>query len=72
MVMVCSPEIADGTVQFFDAVRRKTGRNPALVVLEGHNHVSNVLSLGTADDSQARLLLEFMEKTRPARGERSE
>lgn len=53
-------------MQFFDAVRRKTGRNPNLVVLEGHNHVSNVLSLGTEDKAQARMLLEFVEACKPA------
>ncbi len=66
--VACSPEISDSNVQFFDVVRRKTGRNPKFVVLEGHNHVSNIFSLGTMDDSQAKILLDFVAAARPKRG----
>ncbi|KAJ5438131.1 alpha/beta-hydrolase [Penicillium daleae] len=56
-------ETADATVAFFNAYRERSlplGTLPVFHVQDNHNHVSNVLSIGTADSAQAEKLLEFM------------
>ncbi|KAK5789776.1 hypothetical protein VI817_008899 [Penicillium citrinum] len=57
------PETADATVAFFNAYRERSvpkGTLPVFHVLDKHNHISNVLSIGTTDSAQADKLLEFM------------
>lgn len=49
----------------FDLAQKLTNANeraPQLLWLAGHNHVSNVLSIGTPDDSVANLLTDFLAK----------
>ncbi|PYH84592.1 alpha/beta-hydrolase [Aspergillus uvarum CBS 121591] len=56
-------ETADATVAFFNAYRERSiprGTLPVLHVQDRHNHVSNVLSIGTTDSAQAERLLEFI------------
>ncbi|KAJ6563608.1 Alpha/Beta hydrolase protein [Mycena vulgaris] len=50
---------------FFNTYRersRPVGMLPLFRVLPGHNHITNVLSVGTADDAQGRILTEFIEE----------
>ncbi|GKZ74154.1 hypothetical protein AnigIFM60653_002023 [Aspergillus niger] len=57
-------ETADATVAFFNAYRERSkppGTLPVFHVQDRHNHVSNVLSIGTADSAQAERLLDFMQ-----------
>ncbi|GES60115.1 alpha/beta-hydrolase [Aspergillus terreus] len=56
-------ETADATVAFFNAYRERSkpsGTLPSFHVQDKHNHVSNVLSIGTTDSAQAEKLLEFV------------
>ncbi|KAE8308086.1 alpha/beta-hydrolase [Aspergillus transmontanensis] len=58
------PETANATVAFFNAYRERsvpTGTLPILQVQEKHNHITNVLSIGTTDTAQGQKLLEFMQ-----------
>ncbi|GAQ44844.1 alpha/beta hydrolase [Aspergillus tubingensis] len=57
-------ETADATVAFFNAYRERSkppGTLPVFHVQDRHNHVSNVLSIGTEDSAQAERLLDFMQ-----------
>ncbi|KAI2829223.1 hypothetical protein CBS147343_8545 [Aspergillus niger] len=57
-------ETADATVAFLNAYRERSkppGTLPMFHVQDRHNHVSNVLSIGTADSAQAERLLDFMQ-----------
>ncbi|CAI7629731.1 unnamed protein product [Penicillium glandicola] len=56
-------EAADAAVAFFDAYRERSkpsGTLPWFNVLDKHNHLSNVLSIGTTDTAQSDRLLEFV------------
>ncbi|KAH8675232.1 Alpha/Beta hydrolase protein [Ilyonectria robusta] len=56
-------EACDGAIDFFNAYRAKStpaGTLPIFHVLDKHNHLSNVLSIGTEDSVQAEKLLEFI------------
>ena len=58
-------EIVDANIMFFDAYREKSvpkGTLPLMHVLPGHNHISNVISIGLGDDYdvQGPLLLNFI------------
>ncbi|KAJ9157264.1 Alpha/beta-hydrolase [Pleurostoma richardsiae] len=56
-------ETADANVAFFNAYRARSkpvGTLPVFHVLDKHNHLSNVLSIGTEDEAQARMLLNFI------------
>ncbi|PVH74231.1 alpha/beta-hydrolase [Cadophora sp. DSE1049] len=56
-------EAVDGAVAFFNAYRSRSkpaGTLPLFNVLDKHNHLSNVLSIGTEDISQSKLILEFI------------
>ncbi|KAH8898693.1 alpha/beta-hydrolase [Thozetella sp. PMI_491] len=56
-------EAADAQVAFFNAYRersRPSGTLPFLHVLDKHNHLSNVLSIGTDDTAQGERLLGFI------------
>ncbi|KAL8279762.1 hypothetical protein RQP46_007857 [Phenoliferia psychrophenolica] len=56
-------EIVDANVLFVNAYRKKSspaGLLPLFRVLEGHNHISNVLSIGTEDQEQSQMLLDFV------------
>lgn len=58
-------EIVDANVMFFDAYRSKSipkGTLPTMHVLPGHNHISNVISIGLGEnyDIQGPLLLDFI------------
>ncbi|KAF3011543.1 hypothetical protein E8E14_010500 [Neopestalotiopsis sp. 37M] len=57
-----APETADATTMFFNAYRARskpTGSLPIFEVIKGHNHLSNVLSIGTEDTAQADAILRF-------------
>ncbi|EIM91214.1 alpha/beta-hydrolase [Stereum hirsutum FP-91666 SS1] len=56
-------ETADGLVLFFNEYRARsspTGALPLIHVLDNHNHLSNILSIGSEDEAQARAILEFV------------
>ncbi|KAH8698970.1 Alpha/Beta hydrolase protein [Talaromyces proteolyticus] len=56
-------ETADATIAFFNEYRERSkpvGTLPLLDVLDKHNHISNVLSIGTVDIDQAEKLLDFV------------
>ncbi|KAH8668913.1 alpha/beta-hydrolase [Xylariales sp. PMI_506] len=58
------PETADATVMFLNAYRSRSKPEhtlPTFHVLKNHNHISNVLSIGTEDTAQARHILEFID-----------
>ncbi|KAL4783699.1 alpha/beta-hydrolase [Aspergillus varians] len=57
------PETIDATMLFFNAYRERSkpsGTLPTFHILKKHNHLSNVLSIGTEDTAQGDHLLEFM------------
>ncbi|KAH8886579.1 alpha/beta-hydrolase [Thozetella sp. PMI_491] len=57
------PETTDATIKFFNAYRARslpTGTLPFFHVLPKHNHLSNVLSIGTSDTAQRDLILQFI------------
>ncbi|KAJ6062437.1 hypothetical protein N7499_011300 [Penicillium canescens] len=57
-------ETIDAHLKFFDAYRAKSkplGTLPLFHVLKRHNHISNVLSIGTEDTSQSDPLLAFIQ-----------
>ena len=58
------PFLALPTLQLAEAVTRRDGRSPKLLFLEHHNHVSNVLSFDTGDETLGRAILAFMENPR--------
>ncbi|KAF2793595.1 alpha/beta-hydrolase [Melanomma pulvis-pyrius CBS 109.77] len=56
-------EACDGAVAFFNAYRARSspaGTLPLLHVMDKHNHLSNVMSIGTSDTAQGMKLLEFI------------
>jgi len=58
-------EIVDANVMFFNSYRARSspeGRLPLFQILPEHNHLSNVLSIGTEDDVQAKIILDFVQK----------
>jgi triacylglycerol lipase len=57
------PRLAAPTFDFASKLTTINGRPSQLVWLAGHNHVSNVLSIGTPDDEAARLIAEFLRKS---------
>ncbi|KAH6989975.1 Alpha/Beta hydrolase protein [Ilyonectria destructans] len=67
-------EACDGAIDFFNAYRAKSmpaGTLPIFHVLDKHNHLSNVLSIGTEDSVQAEKLLEFIRSCTPSRDSNS-
>ena len=58
------PFLALPTLQLAEAVTRRDGRSPKFLFLEHHNHVSNVLSFDTGDETLGRAILAFMENPR--------
>ncbi|ORY57690.1 Alpha/Beta hydrolase protein [Leucosporidium creatinivorum] len=58
-------EITDANCLFFNTFRERSwpaGTLPTFRVINHHNHISNVLSIGTADDEQGRMLLDFIQR----------
>ncbi|KAL2825774.1 Alpha/Beta hydrolase protein [Aspergillus cavernicola] len=56
-------EATDAAVAFFNEYRARSlpkGTLPIFNVLDKHNHLSNILSIGTEDISQSKLILEFV------------
>ncbi|KAH8782319.1 Alpha/Beta hydrolase protein [Hyaloscypha sp. PMI_1271] len=56
-------EAVDAQIAFFNAYRTRSkppGALPFFNVLDKHNHLSNILSIGTEDDSQSKLILDFI------------
>ncbi|KAJ5580012.1 uncharacterized protein N7459_005997 [Penicillium hispanicum] len=56
-------EACDGAIAFFNAYRarsRPSGTLPIFHVMDKHNHFTNVMSIGTSDNTQASKLLEFI------------
>jgi len=56
------PGLASQTLALATACTRALGQCPPLTWLEGHNHVSTVMSLGTDQDDVGRLLRDFFNK----------
>jgi prenylcysteine alpha-carboxyl methylesterase len=59
-------ETSEATMRFFEAYRKKsqpTGALPLMRVFRKHNHLSVVLSIGTADTTVTDALLEFIRET---------
>jgi triacylglycerol lipase len=54
------PFLASPTFELAAKLTNENGQPPQLVWLVGHNHVSNVLSIGTPDNEAARLLTGFL------------
>ncbi|WVQ86194.1 hypothetical protein IAT38_008362 [Cryptococcus sp. DSM 104549] len=55
-------EATDGALMFFNSYRERSkpaGSLPLYHVLDKHNHISNILSIGTEDDEQGAELLRF-------------
>jgi triacylglycerol lipase len=53
------PPLAAPTFELAAKLTNVNGRTPRLLWLAGHNHVSNVLSIGTEDNGAANLLADF-------------
>jgi len=51
--------LASPTYLLAEAITRRDGKAPEVVWLKGHNHVSTVLSFGTADDLFGRKVVAF-------------
>jgi triacylglycerol lipase len=54
------PFLASPTFELAARLTSANGRPPQLRWLEGHNHVSNVLSIGTPDDAAANIVAHFL------------
>ncbi len=54
------PFLASPTFELAARLTNENGRTPELRWLAGHNHVSNVLSIGTADDGAANVVMGFL------------
>ncbi|KAL2824836.1 Alpha/Beta hydrolase protein [Aspergillus pseudoustus] len=57
------PETADATINFLNAYRARSkpvGTLPLAHVIKKHNHLSNILSIGTEDTAQGKMLLDFV------------
>jgi acetyl esterase/lipase len=54
------PFLASPTFELAAKLTDANGRPPQVVWLAGHNHVSNVLSIGTADNVAANLVADFL------------
>ena len=57
------PFLASPTFNLAAKLTKANGRSPQLRWLAGHNHVPNVLSIGTSDDTAANLLADFLKET---------
>ncbi|OKL59497.1 hypothetical protein UA08_05285 [Talaromyces atroroseus] len=56
-------EATDAAIAFFNEYRARSrphGTLPNFHVLDKHNHLSNILSIGTDDTSQAKMILDFV------------
>jgi hypothetical protein len=54
------PFLASPTFELAAKLTNENGRTPGFRWLAGHNHVSNVLSIGTPDDGAANAVLDFL------------
>jgi acetyl esterase/lipase len=66
LLTVCEfdpPHLASPTFELAAKLTAANGRPPQLHWLAGHNHVSNVLSIGTADDVPANVVADFLQET---------
>jgi triacylglycerol lipase len=54
------PSLSSPTFELAAKLTNVHGRPPQILWLAGHNHVSNVLSIGTQDDVAADLLADFL------------
>ncbi|KAL3482148.1 Alpha/Beta hydrolase protein [Aspergillus californicus] len=57
------PETADAMLEFFNAYRARSkpaGTLPVFHVIRKHNHLSNILSIGTEDTAQGTMILDFV------------
>jgi acetyl esterase/lipase len=57
------PFLASPTFELAARLTNANGRPPRLHWLAGHNHVSNVLSVGTVDETAANILADFLKET---------
>jgi acetyl esterase/lipase len=54
------PFLASPTFELAARLTNENGCTPAFRWLAGHNHVSNVMSVGTPDDDAANMVLDFL------------
>lgn len=54
--------LAESTYDFALALARRDGKSPHLVYFAGHNHVSTVMSFGTAQDDVGSMVRSFVTK----------
>jgi acetyl esterase len=52
--------LAAPTYELASAVTFRDGKSPKLAYLAGHNHVSTVMSFGTAQDDVGSIVREFI------------
>ena len=57
------PHLAAPTFELAARLTEANGRSPQFHWHAGHNHVSNVVSIGTADDGPANLVADFLRQT---------
>jgi triacylglycerol lipase len=57
------PFLASPTFELAAKLTDANGQPPQLLWLAGHNHVSNVLSIGTEDNGAANLLADFLSRS---------
>jgi arylformamidase len=65
LLTVCEfdpPHLASPTFELAAKLTNANGRPPRLQWLAGHNHVSNVLSIGTVDDTAANVVTDFLKE----------
>jgi triacylglycerol lipase len=57
------PFLASPTFELAARLTKENGRSPRTCWLEGHNHVSQVMSIGTPDGEAASLVLNFLARS---------
>jgi dipeptidyl aminopeptidase/acylaminoacyl peptidase len=57
------PFLASPTFELAAKLTNENGRPPEVRWLAGHNHVSNVLSIGTPDGEAANLVADFLRRS---------
>jgi triacylglycerol lipase len=62
------PHLASPTFELGAKLTNANASPPRFLWLAGHNHVSNVFSIGTPDDEAARLVTDFLESLWPHNG----
>ena len=59
------PTLASDTPDLAARICRRDGKCPPMVVLKGHNHLSEIMDIGTADQTLGRLIVKFIIEMTP-------